>query len=905
MKKILFAALIALCTIANAQNTSKDVQTILTSAEEIEFAWQGGSALVPVMANNDYTISGIENTWVSAKKTQNGLILTAKSTSEDEERQLTVTLVTADGSYKRSIVVSQEADGSASTITDTAIMPLTKTASSAQTGEGVERLFDGDLSTLWHSTYSVAVNSSNPVTLTMTFSGKDVINYMLYTPRSSGSNGIWTAFKVAITTAEGTTTKEYSGGGSTSPLTINFPDNCKPTKVVVTITGGVAGYASGAELGFYQSIALTDDTKIFADDMLSTLVEGTTQADVNKLENPFFKNLAQRILDNDYETNYRVSEYPCRLSYSVLSDEWNAPGKYYSQLDNPTGINFKPNQKRAVVVSGIPEDMTVSLAIVAWYVGKDGSNFDGGNPYSTYFALHNGINIINYTYDYAGLGYIQYYASTRERYEQGVPNIKVHVINGHINGILTPDKTNAEMQQLCKNAAASGNPCIDVYGKKVQSVWTSAGLRDYCKASDGKSLGYRQYMNVLDSLIAWEHRELGLEKYNRIPDNHTFAYTNYTYYMFQGGLGVSFHHDQESRVLNCKTLMLNDNDAIWGLSHEWGHQHQMTPYMCWSGMSEVSNNIFSYYNVMHMGYTYERSGWSTCAKYFLNNEYPTTAGQDGLEITISNKRAVSARRKEMYDAVSSSSSMYSYSKDMRDLCLAEVDSFIYRYQAKPSRALSLYDTGVGTMLGALIMPGNYAKLYVNRNTKEISTDVLLNDGYLDFYPDLFEAMRQSDNIGTGSTVEKQSGIDKYELINAAQNGNKNNLYSTLANRYPTSCWVTENYLNSGGVSYTDNSVPAAMNFVRKASRLMGYNLFPFFDDFGMFRIGAYQIGDYGKKRYVCTQKMYDEFKADMEALVTSGEIKAMPEGMKEAMFNCRHLNASKTDKIYSTPNIAN
>ena len=36
---------------------------------------------------------------------------------------------------------------------------------------------------------------------------------------------------------------------------------------------------------------------------------------------------------------------------------------------------------------------------------------------------------------------------------------------------------------------------------------------------------------------------------------------------------------------------------------------------------------------------------------------------------------------------------------------------------------------------------------------------------------------------------------------------------------------------------------------------------------------------------IITPKMYNEFKADMDALVESGEIKAMPEGMVEAISN--------------------
>ena len=115
------------------------------------------------------------------------------------------------------------------------------------------------------------------------------------------------------------------------------------------------------------------------------------------------------------------------------------------------------------------------------------------------------------------------------------------------------------MHELTGNAK---NSHMDVVSKKVHAVWSSKGLHSFCKSTTG-GIGYKQYMNVLDSLIVWEHDVLGFTKYNLVPKNRTFAYVNYTYYMFQGGLGVSFHVDQESRVLNCNTLINRDDDAIW------------------------------------------------------------------------------------------------------------------------------------------------------------------------------------------------------------------------------------------------------------------------------------------------------------------------------------------------------
>lgn len=885
----IFTSFLAACCISTAsfaQDASDTIQTVLPGLSEIDINWAGSTTIVPVYANNDYTVSSAAQ-WLNVNRSEDGrrLLVSAEASTSSQKRSATISLKSADGKMSRTITAIQDQDRSYETLVDKKrLYPTSSTASSSQGSETVDKLFDGNTNTLWHSSYSGGVSSSNPVTLTFNFSGKDRIDYMIYVPRTSGSNGIWKSYTVAVTENGTTTTTTYNPTEDNTPDVITWPEGITPTKIVITVKSGSGGYASGGELEFCQKLNPDlSDLNYFTDEICSSLREGVTQEQIDGMKNPFFRSLANSMFKGNYPTAYRVASYPCRISYRVLSDEWNAPGKYYSQIDNPTGINFKSGEGKVILVSGIPEGMSVGLAVIAWYVGKDGGNFDGGNPYTTNFMLHNGVNLIDYEYEWDGLGYIQYYADTREMFEQGLPDIKVHIVHGNVNGILTPDKTNQEMYNLCRNAANSGNVCIDLYGSKVQSVWTSAGMRDYCKASDGTSLGYRQYLNLLDSLIQWEHREIGFEKYNRIPANHTFAYTNYTYYMFQGGMGVSFHHNQEKRVLNCKTLMYNDDDAIWGLSHEWGHQHQMHPYLCWSGMSEVTNNIFSYYNVQHMGYTSQRGLDQNAITKFWNHDLSKVAG-------YSTGKAVSSFRRNIYESAKRTASLYSYSPDLRAACLAEEDSIIHNIDTDPLRSLCILDTEVGEILTPFILLGNYATLKLN---------------YEDFYPDMFESLRQQDDLPGGSTIEKKDGFDKYELISAAQNSNKNNLYPILAERYPTSCWITENYTNEGRASWTDNSAATMLCFIRKASRLYGYNLFDFFERMGFLRTVAGTIGDYGNKSLILTKKMYDEFKADMKALEDDGTLKPLSEQMLYDMVHVRNFNLTQNDKTYQTPDIPN
>ena len=877
LSTLILAAIFSLT--ANAQDTSDEVQTIVPGITNVNLSWDGKTTMVAVRANNDYTFS-TNKQWVKMRRSTDGnrLFVSADTTLATTPRTATVTLTSADGSMTRTLNITQEEEHAYETIIDKRIMPKLSSANTQQTGNGVDKLFDNNTATYWQSARTI--NSTSPAVITMDFSGTERIDYMVYTPRQESSpNGVWTVYTVTVTDHGKTYSQQYTTAANTAPDTIKWEGGIMPNKIEITISGSSNGYASGAELGFYASTS-SKDLAIFADEVYSKLRPGVTQADINALTNPFCKIIAQGIFDGTYNTQYRSASYPCRLSVDVLSNEWAAPGKHYSTIDNPTGINFRTGDKRCIIVSGVPSDLSLQLCIMAWYIGKDGNSFDGADPHATYFTLHNGINVIEYTYPWDGLGYLQYYAPTRQRYEQGAPDIKVHFVNGEINGILTPDKTNEEMYQLCKDAAEKGNICIDVLGKKAQAVWTSAGMRDYCKASDGTSLGYRQYINLVDSLVHWEHRQIGFEKYGRIPDNHTLAYVNYQYYMFQGGWGVSFHHNQERRVLNCKTMMLNDYDAIWGFSHEWGHQHQMHPYACWGACSEVTNNIFSYYNVQHLGYVCDMD--RKFITMFWDKNFNGISG-------YSQGRARSLMRKDAFDAAQASSSVFSWNKELRELCLAEADSFFTKIEDDPSRSVNIYETSLSINLTAFNILGNYATMILN---------------YPDFYPDLFESLRRQEQPG-GSDIEKKDGYDKYELISNIQNGNKGQLYSTFAQQYPNSCWVTHNYLRNGQVQWTDNSTPAVMCFVRKASRLYGYNLYDYFERAGFFRIGAFYANDYGRKWIMMTQTMLDEFKADMKALEDDGTLKPMTEQMLYDMFHVRNFNVSSTDKLYPTPKIPN
>lgn len=886
-KNILFAGVLSLLSTSSvlAQNAT-DKNIVLLGAQRMALGYQDTTFYVPLLSNQELEVTS-NTDWITSSIDRNRLKVNVQFNPNTEDRTGQITIAAKNGSMTRTFTIEQEREGLAAYIpTDYKIQVASATASSQQGGEGIERSYDGNRNTLWHSAYANSGSNYFPITATYNFRDVDQIDYLRYIPRSSGSNGNFKQVEIyAKCQGETEYKKVYSGdfGGTNTAKDVIFDEPLiNPESIQFKILSGAGdgqGFATCAEMEFYKKRGEDPNTDIFANDLWDSLKEGTTQDEINALTNPFCKFVAQQLFENKAEfTKGRIQEYTCRLSPQAQSNLLKAPGKLYDQLQGVTGININKGI-HGIAVSGLPEGQSVALKIVSWFSQEINEEGNGAGPVEYTYTLHNGLNTVEYTSDYDGLAYIAYYSDEYNSQESPVdhekyPNIKVHFINGAVNGYLSPDRTNEELDEVLRNAK---NRCIDLVGDKVHSIWQTSGMLNHCKASDGTSKGYVQFMNVLDSLVDWEHELLGLKKYNRVPDNRTMAYVNYTYYMFQGSYGVSFKYDTEPRVLNCKTIMYNDGDAIWGLSHEWGHQHQMQPYFCWAGLGESSNNMNSCENVLRMGYTGEwhakriKDAWTDAYAEFFTNV---------------NDTATSSPRQRAYDNIG----RFSWSSEVQNEIRAQRDKYyqggrwvIPSITEDKEHGLSIHEVYVETTNAPFYMLHNYFKYVATDKSKA------------DFQLDLYEALRQNDNEN-GSSIETyadgtpKTTVDKYELIASAQNHVAGKL-EELSEKYPETCWLK--YLNANS-TWTQNSVPFIFNYIRKASLISGYNLYDYFERFGFLRTIVMTIDDYGYKDYALMEDMKEEFKADMEKL----GLKTITDEMMEQM-------AHSPLPVYQTPNIPN
>ena len=329
------------------------------------------------------------------------------------------------------------------------------------------------------------------------------------------------------------------------------------------------------------------DLVFFSDPLASSLKKNVKEKDLDKIKTPELKAVAHQLLNKQYNTAYRLAEYPAWLAPTTLGKELMI-GDGYSKYENMTGI-YLPLGKHIVLVENIPAGKKVSLIVPNWNrrapEGIEPTKDPAGwGIVRSAFELKNGVNIVELK-KFDGLAYIDFFSDNPEKEKP----LKIHFVNSKVNGYFDISKHKDEdWNKLIDNAVY---PVIDAKGAHIQIAYPAA---------DCKQFAYNRGVELIsnyDSMVYRQHRILGLIKYNKVPKNHILARVNYNYYMFRDGDGVAY---MGTKPGNAMPLVVDPSrvikgDPCWGFSHEVGHVHQVRPAFNWGGLGEVSNNIFSLY----------------------------------------------------------------------------------------------------------------------------------------------------------------------------------------------------------------------------------------------------------------------------------------------------------------------
>lgn len=481
----------------------------------------------------------------------------------------------------KTVMVSQKGqyanDDAASVQGDIKLKIARGTASSFQTGEGIEKSFDGDMATIYHSAYNNSVPNYFPITLEYVLEQAENVDYMVYYPRTVGTNGHFKQTEIWVSTEQNTTfTKikdfDFQGNGAVTRVTFDQTIvGAKSFKIIVKSGLGhnATGFAAAAEIEFWKKNTDSfNPLAIFTDATCSELKAGITDEQIQAIANPFYKSIAMYMKNGQYPSEFRIQEYRAWPNPNTIRQQ-NQMQYSYSNLDNPTGIAVDKDEELIVFV-GPTQGRNIQIKIMN--LDKPGGD---GFDQASYHPLYEGTNKIKA--GSKGLIYLQYqtadYAS--------VPKVKVHFATGRVNGYYDKTKhTAASDWSRLLNAATE--KYFDVIGENAHLCFPTLSYKTYTGAK-GKEL-----IDIYDDLVEKTHIFSGTVG-TRAMVNRAYFQVMYTSYMYCTAYRTSYNETTMSTVCNPDVLRTN----IWGPAHEIGHAHQVARTFMWIGMTEVTVNMNS------------------------------------------------------------------------------------------------------------------------------------------------------------------------------------------------------------------------------------------------------------------------------------------------------------------------
>ena len=541
-----------------------------------------GITTLPVMCAKQVTAKvvatgGGQDAWLSIVSAGKDRVDLAYSYSTSTESRESVVRLSSPDGFERDVVVVQDGNTAASSLKGDTSVPVNASASSAsaaQDGAGIGLTLDGNMQTIYHSPYAA---DALPVVLTYAMKSASHIDYAIYHPRvSGGSNGNFGEVLVEYATADApdkwVTIEDADFGQSSSSRIISFGnggvDNV--SKVRFTVKSGTGGYASCAEMEFYQRNQQATEiiSQLFTDELCTSLKPGVTAEQVNQCGSDYFRMLGNELLNggySDFQKKFRVGKFEPYETPSTLAARLKT--SYYNQYENPTGIFFRQGKPIVVFAKGIGKQSVVLNV-------HDFANYDGTGDSS--YPLMNGINVI--TPRTTGNGYVNYYVAPADT--ASAPDVELHFAMADVNGYFDAERgdTNADWQRILSQGGVSN--IMDLRTRRVQVAYPTSLFRSICPNNAA------ELSAIIDDVVYREREILGLVRYKEEPRNRQFARIAKSG-MFADGIGAGAS-DPSGWMQPSKAQF-----GYWGFAHELGHVNQVRPSFKWCGLGEATNNIYS------------------------------------------------------------------------------------------------------------------------------------------------------------------------------------------------------------------------------------------------------------------------------------------------------------------------
>lgn len=591
--------------------------SLLISSNAFSLPEQGGKVEFEITSNIPYDVVIPEGTnWIkleSETETEEGkknFVYQVDWNNNDRGREVEFQIIGKEigSGISKTISITQrglsgyEALGQDDLGNDIKLQVESATASSFQQGSEIEKSFDGDYNTIYHSSWSNGGANYFPIDLEYVLEQPvDRLDYIIYHPRQGGSNGNFRKIEIYTKSKGGQYVKALTKDLNNSPAPIKFvfPNPIRdPESVKIKVLSGYGdgqGFASCAEMEFYAYANEDFDfSKIFTDNLFTDVKPEVTEEDIAKIPNNFFRNMAYYMKKGTYPREFRIQDYKAWGDSNIMTRRDRS--ERYSEIDGVTGIYVDEGEKLIVFV-GDTHNQQIGLKFI---------NLDkpGGDGYydGRVAVLSEGKNII--TAPIKGLVYVLY---NTQNYANLDP-IKIHFASGKVNGYF--DRTKHNESDWDRILGAAKYKYFDVVGSKAHLLFETEQYRQYCgSARSGISV-----ISQFDKLVEDEQEMMGMKKYNRVPHNRALFHVMYHSYMYSTSYRTAYNTTTVSSFLTPDGLRTNP----WGPAHELGHTHQVRPLVKWIGTTECTVNIPSLYIQTGWG---NKSRIQTEAMGRFNNRY--------------------------------------------------------------------------------------------------------------------------------------------------------------------------------------------------------------------------------------------------------------------------------------------
>lgn len=521
------------------------------------------------------------DTWCTTSVLNNSLIINVTDNPKTKNRMTVVTISAKN--KKQDILVTQKAYGFAK---DKLIKVSKVTATSFAEGFEPENMIDGKSDTYFNSQFGAITEW--PFYMDFYFEDADRIDYLTHTPRQDSGNkwGAIGVFELWVATEANPTLTKYGDydfkQATLVSSTIEFNGGLeKPRHIQFRIKSGYENRVSCALMQFYErdSSIPYDYLEVFTDHSCSELKTGVTEADLDKIPDLFYKNMALAIFKGTYDREYRIQDYRPYQHPDIMA----AVNKtsQYSLKDNATGIFVKNPGDELIVFVGDTKKQNIKLNIREYQTNKE-ENYQLSEGLNIFYPGISGlIYIYNHTEDNIPLQLI----TEADKKAAADKTVRVHFATGTVNGLFNIEKhTDEDWVEILNKAEYTE---IDVIGIHSHVVWPTAEYKKY------NTQNIEQMTNYMDAIVDQQKEFMGLYHHNKLFRNRMFMHIDYS---AGAAYASSYRTAYNLGYSNVFCTESSFKSRLWVLGHEVGHANQVRPGVKWGGTTETTNNLYAMYN---------------------------------------------------------------------------------------------------------------------------------------------------------------------------------------------------------------------------------------------------------------------------------------------------------------------